>query len=380
MRCRTSASRLPPRRSAALLEALNGHLLRRADEERITALVIDEAQNLSDETFEELRLLSNFETYTRKLLQIVLVGQPELQERLQQPAAAPAARARERAGLRQSALAGARWRSTSRIACSAPAARSIALFTPRALRIIVRRTGGIPRRANILCHNALLFAFGRNLDRVTHAEAREAVAEMDERRPGRSAPAPALRRRVLASAAPVGVRRGRGLHSPRRVVVAGGRDASSAPASREPAGSRAAVPTPEPRRARGVRWRRAPRRRRAGAGDGAPVTYLPETEPAVARHGTAARGPGRPSRRGRTRDGGRTRPRPRSVVVPRGGALWTILRNVYGEPLRDVRPRRALSARPRAQSAGRRRRPDLPRRPADAARAGADRGREGGRP
>src|SRR5512145_2199932 len=68
-----------------LLGAFNAHLVRQADAGRTVALIIDEAQNLSDQTFEELRLLSNFETYTRKLLQVVLVGQPELQDRLRRP-------------------------------------------------------------------------------------------------------------------------------------------------------------------------------------------------------------------------------------------------------------------------------------------------------
>jgi general secretion pathway protein A len=58
------------------------------------------------------------------------------------------------------------------------------LFEPAALRLIVRHSQGIPRRANILSHNALLFAFGRSEPRVTAAVAQEAIAEMDERRPG----------------------------------------------------------------------------------------------------------------------------------------------------------------------------------------------------
>ena len=67
-----------------LLEILQQMLVRRDEAGQRTALVIDEAQSLADSTFEELRLLSNFETYTHKLLQIVLVGQPELQTRLRQ--------------------------------------------------------------------------------------------------------------------------------------------------------------------------------------------------------------------------------------------------------------------------------------------------------
>ena len=69
-----------------MLTALN-HLLRDCAERGVTAtLIVDEAQNLDPEAFEQLRLLSNFETFTHKLLQIVLVGQPELEGRLRDPA------------------------------------------------------------------------------------------------------------------------------------------------------------------------------------------------------------------------------------------------------------------------------------------------------
>src|SRR5262249_12442130 len=147
-----------------------------------TALVIDEAQSLTDATFEELRLLSNFETYTHKLLQIVLVGQPELQHRLRQQ------------NLRQ-----LQQRVSVRAIINPLDADEMEayilhrlkqvggderLFEPAALRLIVRHSQGIPRRANILSHNALLFAFGRSEPRVTAAVAQEAIAEMDERRPG----------------------------------------------------------------------------------------------------------------------------------------------------------------------------------------------------
>jgi general secretion pathway protein A len=155
----------------------------RSGEGRTTAIVIDEAQNLSNETFEELRLLSNFESYTRKLVQIVLVGQPELQERLRQP---QLRQLRERVSVRAFINPLSRQEMERyiehRLRQSGGSVHE--LFTPRALKLIVKRTGGIPRRANILCHNALLFAYGRSLPCVTARMATEAIAEMDERRPG----------------------------------------------------------------------------------------------------------------------------------------------------------------------------------------------------
>src|SRR5262245_16332504 len=202
-----------------LLEMLQRMLLRRDAAGQRTALVIDEAQSLPDSTFEQLRLLSNFETYTHKLLQMVLVGQPELQERLRQqnlrqlqqrvsvraiinPLDAPEMEAYILHRLKQ---VGGHER----------------LFEPAALRAIVRHTRGIPRRANILCHNALLFAFGRSLPMVSASAAEEAIAEMDERQPGllgRGTLRRASSRRVRSWRAPLPL----GLAAAAAAIVVGG--------------------------------------------------------------------------------------------------------------------------------------------------------------
>lgn len=165
-----------------LLEVLQRMLLRRDTAGQRTALVIDEAQSLSDATFEELRLLSNFETYTHKLLQIVLVGQPELQERLRQQ---NLRQLQQRVSVRAiiNPLDPAEMQAYILHRLSQVGGEA-GLFEPAALRAIVRHARGIPRRANILCHNALLFAFGRSLPLVTASAAGEAIAEMDERKPG----------------------------------------------------------------------------------------------------------------------------------------------------------------------------------------------------
>jgi general secretion pathway protein A len=70
---------------AALLQELNAYLIKQLERGHIVAVLVDEAQNLSDETLEGLRLLSNLETDQEKLLQIVLIGQPELERKLDQP-------------------------------------------------------------------------------------------------------------------------------------------------------------------------------------------------------------------------------------------------------------------------------------------------------
>jgi type II secretory pathway predicted ATPase ExeA len=165
-----------------LLEILQRMLVRRDEAGQRTALVIDEAQSLTDSTFEELRLLSNFETYTHKLLQIVLVGQPELQTRLrQQNLRQLQQRVSVRAIINPLDAGEMEAYIQHRLKQVGGDER---LFEPAAMRAIVRHARGIPRRANILCHSALLFAFGRSLPAATLSTAREAIAEMDERTTG----------------------------------------------------------------------------------------------------------------------------------------------------------------------------------------------------
>jgi len=159
------------------------------------ALVIDEAQNLSDEAFETLRLVSNYETWTTKLLNIALVGQPELETRLQRPHLRQLA---ERIAIRCQVNPLGRAESRQYLAHRLRrAGGSPALFTPAAIRILVAAARGIPRRLNILAHNALLTAYGRGAARVTRRMARAAVRDWQGRRlvtlrPRVRAPAAAL--------------------------------------------------------------------------------------------------------------------------------------------------------------------------------------------
>ena len=119
--------------------------------------MIDEAQSLSDELLEEVRLLANIETASEKLFQVVLAGQPELGVRLNQP------------GLRQLkqriALRCKLARSTSARpprtspAASVPAASAAQVFTREAVMAIHEHAGGIPRVISVICDNALLAGF-----------------------------------------------------------------------------------------------------------------------------------------------------------------------------------------------------------------------------
>jgi general secretion pathway protein A len=158
-----------------LLNALNGFLHQCAAAGETAALIVDEAQNLDEEAFENLRLLSNYETYTEKLLQIVLVGQPELDVKLSRPSLRQVTeRVAVRCHINPLGQEEAVRYLEHRLHC---VGGSTAIFTPAALRLAVKAAKGIPRRLNIICHNALLFAFGHGLTTVSFAEVNAAVQE-----------------------------------------------------------------------------------------------------------------------------------------------------------------------------------------------------------
>jgi general secretion pathway protein A len=122
------------------------------------AVIIDEAQNLSTEVLERVRLLSNFETQQDKLLQILLIGQPELSDRLNDPALR---QLKQRVALRHqlNPLSGSECREyiARRLEL---AGGDASLFSPEAVEAVYSYSGGIPRLINILCDNGLLTAYG----------------------------------------------------------------------------------------------------------------------------------------------------------------------------------------------------------------------------
>jgi len=163
---------------AASPEAAMRALLERCAGDGTTAtIVIDEAQNLDDEAFETLRLLSNFETHETKLLNVVLVGQPELEATLRRP---HLRQVTERIAVR-CRVAPLGWAESRRYVEHRlrRAGRDGALFTAPALRLLALAARGIPRRINILADTACLFAYGRGAARV---RLRAVVAAMRERR------------------------------------------------------------------------------------------------------------------------------------------------------------------------------------------------------
>ena len=163
-----------------MVDALNRRLLSAHAEGRRIIVIVDEAQNLSAETLEQVRLLTNLETPTQKLLQIILIGQPELRELL------------DRNDLRQLAqrITGryhlkplSREETEGYVRHRLRVAGAVGeIFTPSALREVYRLAAGVPRVVNVTCDRALLGAYTQEQRRVTARLVRRAAGEVYGRR------------------------------------------------------------------------------------------------------------------------------------------------------------------------------------------------------
>jgi len=146
------------RMKSQVLLRLNQWLLERYAASEPTVLIVDEAQNLSLELLEEIRLLTNLETNTQKLLQIVLSGQPELEQKLNQP---QLRQLRQRITLRSKlhplTLEEVGGYIAERLRIAGADGRPI--FSPQAIEIAYTYSRGIPRVINLLCDHALISAF-----------------------------------------------------------------------------------------------------------------------------------------------------------------------------------------------------------------------------
>ncbi|MDJ0710245.1 MAG: AAA family ATPase [Woeseiaceae bacterium] len=184
----------------ALTDALNRHLLEAHAEGRRTILVVDEAQNLAPAVLEQVRLLTNLETAKQKLLQIILIGQPELRELL------------ARTDLRQLAQ-----RITARYHLEPLSRNETASYIEHRLKVagalgevfdggakkeVFRLSQGVPRLINVICDRALLGAYAKESRRINARLIRQAAAEVH----GKLAASPWTRRlAVVASVAGVAV-------------------------------------------------------------------------------------------------------------------------------------------------------------------------------
>ncbi len=168
-----------------LLETLNVFLLEENRAGRAVVLVIDEAQNLSIEVLEQIRLISNLETERAKLIQIVLVGQPELKTLLARTELRQLdQRITVRYHLEPMGFADTRTYIRHRISVAA-GGREPLTFSNRAIKRIYRFSGGIPRLINGVCDRALLLAYTKEARTITPAMASLAIADMRrvDRRP-----------------------------------------------------------------------------------------------------------------------------------------------------------------------------------------------------
>jgi general secretion pathway protein A len=161
----------------AYVDAINAYLLDSHAQGHNNVLVIDEAQNLSAQVLEQLRLLTNLETSERKLLQIILIGQPELRTMLARPELEQLAQrviARYHLGPLSMAETGAYVAHRLAVAGVQGAGPISAALAPQ----IHRLTDGVPRRINLLCDRALLGAYVENSRDVTPAILRRAAREV----------------------------------------------------------------------------------------------------------------------------------------------------------------------------------------------------------
>jgi general secretion pathway protein A len=162
---------------AEYLLALNRFLIERLEKGLPTLLIVDEAQGLSAEMLEEIRLLSNLETPTSKLIQIMLVGQPELNEMLARP---------ELRQLRQRIMLRHHLRPFDEKESVAYVEERMRLagytgegvFDRGALREVYAVTGGIPRLLNIVCDGAMLLGYSRELPVIGRAQVREVAQDL----------------------------------------------------------------------------------------------------------------------------------------------------------------------------------------------------------
>jgi general secretion pathway protein A len=164
------------------LMALNAFLTTRRRAGQNTVLMIDEAQTLDPETLEQVRLLSNFETSTEKLLQILLVGQPELREMLQRP---DLRQLKQRVGLRCSISP----LTPDEVSAYIETRLRVAgvpdpdLFSEDAVALIADYSGGIPRTVNVLCDHCLLIGYTDQECEIDRAIAEDAIVYMEEGEP-----------------------------------------------------------------------------------------------------------------------------------------------------------------------------------------------------
>jgi general secretion pathway protein A len=162
----------------SLWQRLNEYLIETASRHEVALLIVDEAQNLDNGMLEEIRTLSNLETQKTKLLQIILVGQPELDAKLNSEGLR---QLRQRIGIRRKLLPLTNDTVEAYIShrLRLVGGRIDGLFTRDAISLISRYSKGIPRIINILCDNAFLIGYALSQKKIDAGTIREVIKDLD---------------------------------------------------------------------------------------------------------------------------------------------------------------------------------------------------------
>jgi len=225
-------------RATIALRALQDRLIASYAEGRRTVILIDEAHAMPEETLEQVRLLSNLETSRHKLLQIVLFGQPELEEVLGLPSLRQL-KDRITHSFRMRPLSQSEAANYITFRMRAAGYRGPDVFAPEAVAMIARAASGLSRRINILADKSLLSAFSQGAHAVAAKQARAAIGDSEFAPPWRA-------RRPFAAYAAIGAA-GLALGLGAAWLLQSRQDAARAaapPAARQPAAPQAAAPQP----------------------------------------------------------------------------------------------------------------------------------------
>ncbi|MGH9512781.1 MAG: ExeA family protein [Terriglobales bacterium] len=162
-----------------LLWELHNYLITRYQKKLTTVLVVDEAHHVSAEVLEEIRLLTNLETAQEKLLQILLVGQPELDDKLDSPSLRQLKqRIVLRSRLEALDLEETRGYLHRRLELAGLSSEAEPIFPPETVAAIHRHSRGIPRLINTICENALIAGFAKQTKKVSPAIIEEAASDL----------------------------------------------------------------------------------------------------------------------------------------------------------------------------------------------------------
>jgi len=166
------------REKVALYQAFVDFLVQQYASGKRTVLIVDEAQNMDAQTLEELRLLSNVNADKDQVLQLILVGQPELRETLRRPDLKQLAQ-RVAVAYHLGPLTDEETDAYIRHRLVKAGGRP-EIFEPKAARFVHHQTGGVPRLINILCDTALVYAFAEGCDRISAELMFEVVRDREE--------------------------------------------------------------------------------------------------------------------------------------------------------------------------------------------------------